>query len=782
MQKTYVTPPERRQRRMTLRDDLRVTYVGEELDKHGVQGQKRNLTCNMFSIGVKSNTQIHMYSVVIEPEVKWRGMKDSLIQDCKFDQYHYNLNCIFFPDKKEDEFTKTITRRDNSEYKITFKYKNQLLKGSVELNNMIGSLARRCIEKMDMVPINRGLYILDSATPIGQFPYKVINGYNTTVLPHENELLMTVNMSNKVMSSDNANEYMRQLMRNSRGGNPKDVLMAEMVGRTVLTTYNNKTYRIDDIEMNLNPQSTFPKRQPDGSHKDVSYAQYFQEAYNLQIRDMNQPLFISRPKKVDRRKGAEENQTISLIPELCVVCGMEEKYKADFQFKKAMDAAIKKDPRARAAAVNKFMRSFNESPAHKDFAQWGFTLNNRPQEVPGRVLNPYKVNFGGNQQKDTSRPFDFRGTQMYDARQPITRWVVISPENAREGGEFINNLNKVCPGLGMSLGRPKQMSYRNVSDLTRCLNDIKGMNDRAHMIVLILRNQDKTTYDHFKKETCLNMGVPSQCLLLKHFRNPKGLLSVITKIAIQMQVKVGGVGWSIRFPPAKPFMIVGMDTYHDSSVRGMSCVATVASLNNDFSQYTWATSMVQARQETNTVIRQQFEHLIRRFIAVNNEPPERIIIFRDGVGEGQVSHIMDFEFSQIQQAIQEKSPQAQTCFMTINKRIEARLYDQDRNPPAGTVVDQVCTYAGQKDFYLVPLESRQGAVAPIHYKIHYNSVKLKVDNFQYIVYMLCFLYANWPGAIKVPAPCQYAHKLAYLVGTHLHKDPSRDLANQLFFL
>ena len=192
--------------------------------------------------------------------------------------------------------------------------------------------------------------------------------------------------------------------------------------------------------------------------------------------------------------------------------------------------------------------------------------------------------------------------------------------------------------------------------------------------------------------------------------------------------------------------------------------------------------MVQARQETYTVIRQQFEHLIRRFIAVNNEPPERIIIFRDGVGEGQVSHIMDFEFSQIQQAIQEKSPQAQTRFMTINKRIEARLYDQDRNPPAGTVVDQVCTYAGQKDFYLVPLESRHGAVAPIHYKMHYNSVKLKVDNFQYIVYMLCFLYANWPGAIKVPAPCQYAHKLAYLVGTHLHKDPSRDLANQLFFL
>lgn len=346
----------------------------------------------------------------------------------------------------------------------------------------------------------------------------------------------------------------------------------------------------------------------------------------------------------------------------------------------------------------------------------------------------------------------------------------------------MQSMMKVCPPLGMSLGRPKEMEYRNVGDLTQRLNQIKSFGGKADMIVLILKNQDKTIYDHFKKETCLNMGVPSQCLLLKHFRNPKGLLSVITKIAVQMQVKVGGTGWSIKFPPRETYMIVGMDTYHDSSVKGMSCVAAVASLNNDFSKYTWATSMVQARQETNTVIRQQFTHLIKQFIEVNREPPTRIMIFRDGVGEGQVGHIMEFELAQIQQAIQEFSPEAQTAFLTISKRIEARFYAGRNNPPAGTIIDQVATHAGQKDFYLVPLESRQGSVAPIHYRIHYNSMKLKADNFQYAVYMLCHLYSNWTGPIKVPAPCQYAHKLAYLVGTHLHKDPSRDLANQLFFL
>ena len=61
------------------------------------------------------------------------------------------------------------------------------------------------------------------------------------------------------------------------------------------------------------------------------------------------------------------------------------------------------------------------------------------------------------------------------------------------------------------------------------------------------------------------------------------------------------------------------------------------------------------------------------------------------------------------------------------------------------------------------------------------------------------MYFNWPGTVRVPAPCQYAHKvsltviavqlllsflfqLAYQVGEHLRAVPSNKLSGRLFYL
>ena len=54
-------------------------------------------------------------------------------------------------------------------------------------------------------------------------------------------------------------------------------------------------------------------------------------------------------------------------------------------------------------------------------------------------------------------------------------------------------------------------------------------------------------------------------------------------------------------------------------------------------------------------------------------------------------------------------------------------------------------------------------MSPTHYIVVHDNTGLKPDILQKISYKLTHMYYNWPGTVRVPAPCQYAHKLAYQV-------------------
>lgn len=86
------------------------------------------------------------------------------------------------------------------------------------------------------------------------------------------------------------------------------------------------------------------------------------------------------------------------------------------------------------------------------------------------------------------------------------------------------------------------------------------------------------------------------------------------------------------------------------------------------------------------------------------------------------------------------------------------------------------------DFFLVSQSVRQGTVAPTSYNVIYDTSELKPDQLQVLSYKYTHLYYNWSGCVRVPAVVQYAHKLAELVGLHLHQQPSQGFDNNLYFL
>jgi len=307
------------------------------------------------------------------------------------------------------------------------------------------------------------------------------------------------------------------------------------------------------------------------------------------------------------------------------------------------------------------------------------------------------------------------------------------------------------------------------------------------MVVCVVPNNRKDRYDAIKKICCVEHPVPSQVVVSRTLSKKQMLMSVCTKIGIQLNCKLGGQVWAVDVP-IKKVMVVGIDVYHDSLVKGKSIGGFVASLNNYLTSYFSTITEHKAKDEMCQQLRICMTAALRKYNDVNQTLPDKIIIYRDGVGDGQLNEVKTVELEQIKQAIKgvHEGYDPKVAMIVVKKRISTRLFHdaggQFSNPPPGSVVDTVVTRPEWYDFFLVSQSVRQGTVSPTHYNIIFDNTGFKPDHFQRLTYKLCHLYYNWPGTVRVPAPCQYAHKLAFLVGQSIHCPPDKCLEDRLYYL
>ena len=52
-----------------------------------------------------------------------------------------------------------------------------------------------------------------------------------------------------------------------------------MKGQTIVTRYNNQTYKIDDVEFKMNPDSKFAL----GETEKISFADYIEKRYKVTV-------------------------------------------------------------------------------------------------------------------------------------------------------------------------------------------------------------------------------------------------------------------------------------------------------------------------------------------------------------------------------------------------------------------------------------------------------------------------------------------------------------------
>lgn len=210
----------------------------------------------------------------------------------------------------------------------------------------------------------------------------------------------------------------------------------------------------------------------------------------------------------------------------------------------------------------------------------------------------------------------------------------------------------------------------------------------------------------------------------------------------------------------------------------------VASMDRYFTQYFSTADLHSTGDELSNELSSNVCKAALAYRQRNSTLPSHIAIYRDGVGEGQISQVVEREVADIRKKLTELygGEHYKMSFIIVTKRLNTRLFCNRGNPSPGTVVDDVLTNPIKYDFFIVSQQVKTGTVSPTSYNVVYDNIGIDPDKIQRLTYKLTHMYFNCTQTVRVPAPCHYAHKLAFMVSKYIHQMPKSQLQNTLYFL
>ncbi|KAH8374248.1 hypothetical protein KR200_006372, partial [Drosophila serrata] len=764
--------------------------------KNGTSGTRITVQTNYYKILKRPNWTIYQYRVDFSPEVDNTRLRRAFLNEHRshLGGYIFDGTILF-----SSNYFKAIP---NSPYVLELVTKSragELIKirikhvGSVETADnqqfqVLNLILRRAMEGLNLQLVSRNYFDAQAKINLENYRLELWPGYQTSIRQHENDILLCAEIAHKVMRTDTLYNILSDAVRDT--DDFQTAFKRQVIGMVVLTDYNNKTYRVDDIDFNSSPLSKFAQREGE-----ISYCEYYKKRYNITIRDLKQPLVVSRPTDKNIRGG--DDKLIMLIPELARATGMTDAMRANFRLMKAMSEYTRLTPDRRIERLRTFNKRLKSSKDSMELMKsWQIELDTALVEIPARVLPPQNIVLGNNKRflcdsrADWSN--EFRNSSMF-SHVEIKRWLVITPHRGvNEAQDFVKLCIRVAAGMKMSITDPR---YETISDdrnttYSQAIDNAGSKDPQIVMIVLKAPNEEK--YSCIKKRTCVDRPVPSQVVTLKTIaprpEKASGLMSIATKVVIQMNAKLMGAPWMVELP-VRGLMTVGFDVCHSPKSKNKSFGALVATMDMRTScRYFSSVTEHLKGQELSNQMSVNMTCALKAYREHHGTLPERILFFRDGVGDGQLHQVVNTEVKFLKEKMDEiyKSAGMQDgcrmAFLVVAKRINTRYFANKRNPLPGTVVDDIITLPERYDFFLVSQAVRQGTVSPTNYNVIHDNMGLDADKLQILSYKMTHMYYNYSGTCRVPAVCQYAHKLAFLVAESINRAPASGLENQLYFL
>lgn len=316
--------------------------------------------------------------------------------------------------------------------------------------------------------------------------------------------------------------------------------------------------------------------------------------------------------------------------------------------------------------------------------------------------------------------------------------------------EFIDVLAQCLRGLGMSVSMAPHYERGNGTP-----EEVKSVFERAGreakrkaggpkapppQLFVCLIDGDADLYAAIKRVSFTELPSPvaSQCLLSRKALNAKGQMQYAANVGMKINAKLLGCNHAIESPTDLPgfkpqTMLMGADVSHAGpGSTQLSIAASVATLDAKRTKYH---SELRAQRNSSGGKSQEgilhmgdmaFEHLKHWQAQNQGRLPEAIVMFRDGVSEGQWAMSRQMEAAAIKAAIYKLDPKANIAltYIVCMKRHHIRFFansdrdiDRSGNLPAGTVVDTKVVHPYGFDFYLQAHAGLIGTARPTRYVV-----------------------------------------------------------------
>jgi aubergine-like protein len=187
---------------------------------------------------------------------------------------------------------------DGVNYLVSIELHEDLSFDNPRVARFFRSFLNQIIKKSKLSLVRGGKHF-DPLYPMELEGVNMYRAYFNTMKPINGSIYLNLNPSVKFFQQEPIIHTIRNLNNERR-------VKEELTGCSVMTLYNNRVYKIDEIDFTKTPRDTF-FCDMHNKNKEMTFADYIHENYKLKITDDSQPML--------KHHNIRTGQDIYLIPE-----------------------------------------------------------------------------------------------------------------------------------------------------------------------------------------------------------------------------------------------------------------------------------------------------------------------------------------------------------------------------------------------------------------------------------------------------------------------------------